>query len=315
MKPLKMKPLEFDLLDVSDFHRATRNLLQETKFMDDYLSKRNERYDIIEKPDIFCDNLRSVKQEYTRFDLFCRNKNANILVCPFPMEIMEFIGKGEHIRSAIEEICSYHKNKLVIFNWNHDNDSSLYFSNISVNNYRIINYGYTKQKIKNSITVPFFNYNTKPYREQKQFFCSFIGTINNQLRYNLIKNIEQTKSFTYINNKKEEDYLKIMSSSIFSLCPRGGPNDGGFSYRFFECMHLNTIPVIISDHLIFPYPDLDWKRICLHFPEHILDDLALLEEKLKTIDIEGHMKYIHENKNRFTLGGVQEEVYKGLLGA
>ena len=56
--------------------------------MNDYLSKRNERYDIIEKPDIFCDNLRSVKQEYTRFDLFCRNKNANILVCPFPMEIM-----------------------------------------------------------------------------------------------------------------------------------------------------------------------------------------------------------------------------------
>jgi len=103
-----------------------------------------------------------------------------------------------------------------------------------------------------------------------------------------------------------------MSSSVFSLCPLGGPGESGFSYRFFECMHVNTIPVLIVDRVSFPYSDLDWNSICVRIPEAKVNNIQYIKDTLDGVEVEEMLSNIKKVRKRFTLGGVQEEVYKEL---
>lgn len=302
-------PILFDIIDAS--------LID--KFSDNFLSSYNnteyfsQRSDILTNPDVFCENIRSKSQTYLRFDLFKKKSNAKYKVFPLPLELFEFKEIGYKIPSIIDNICTVFSDDIIIFYWNHDNDCSNYFTQLKSKNYKIINFGYTKIKNKNDITVPFFNINTKHYTEDKKYNCSFMGSPNNYLRLSLINSIKTYNNF-FVNFGKstEEEFLKITSSSIFTLCPRGGPNDGGFSYRFFECMHLNTIPIIFSDNLVYPYEDLDWNLLHIRYPENRITDLESIKNELEQIDTEKFLNYINANRKRFTLGGVQEEVYNAL---
>ena len=65
------------------------------------------------------------------------------------------------------------------------------------------------------------------------------------------------------------------------------------------------------DRLIFPYPDLDWESICVRLPENMVD-IEEIRNNLNKVDTEKMLSCIEEHRMRFTLGGVQEEVYKHL---
>ena len=145
--------------------------------------------------------------------------------------------------------------------------------------------------------------------------CSFVGSANNPNRYFLASAIaqHQDEQCVYMEKLPEKEYLSFLSSCYFSLCPLGGPGGSGFSYRFFECLHLNTVPVLMVNKIIFPYEDLDWNNLCVRVPENyydvdgIMNILASLRFRLPYM-----LEYINLNRLRFTLGGVQEEVYNKL---
>jgi len=307
-----MKPIKFKLVS-NEIASECYDPIIPKNWLDFY--KINEgRIKCLERTDIFCENTREVGQVYTRFDLFEESDDPEIYVSPYYLELFEFAGYGHLIPDYVKTLCNLYKDNIVVFQWNHDNDFSLYSSRISrINNARVINFGNTQTKKNTDILVPFWNYNTSLIKNQKEFFCSFVGSINNQTRLNLAQSIVNygSSEFIFKQNLSSKDFLNILSSTLFTLCPKGGPGKGGFSYRFFQCMHLNTIPVLMVDRLIFPYPDLDWENICLRLPENMVN-IGEIKSILSKVDTEKMLNYIEENRMRFTLGGVQEEVYKNL---
>ena len=164
---------------------------------------------------------------------------------------------------------------------------------------------------KNDILVHRWIINTKPYKEEKKYFASFIGSINNQYRYELAKNIINAgnNKISYQNNIPHDKFLSTLSSTMFSLCPLGGPGQGGFSYRFFECLHLNTIPVLMVDNILFPSQDrVDWNNLCVRISQKDSLDINQLIQTLESVDTEKILRYINDTKDVFTLGGAQETI-------
>lgn len=107
----------------------------------------------------------------------------------------------------------------------------------------------------------------------RNIFCSFIGNNTHPIREKLLN----LNNGWYITEKKHKipDYCKILSRSVFGLCPRGY---GVTSFRIMECLQYGCIPVYISDDFMFPhYFDFDVYGVTIHESE-----LCDLEKILKS---------------------------------
>jgi hypothetical protein len=299
-----MKPLKFNVVG------SLGDDWNEGWDLDEYFAARPGIKDGV---DIFQKNGREKTQTYTRFDLFeeAPYEEADFIVSPYYLELFEFANQTEKMIEYIKFMAKAHPK--VVFQWNHDNDFARYIPYINtLENIRIINFGNTTCKMKQDITVPFWNINTTPIEKEKRFYCSFIGSVNNPLRLEMVKGMEKDPDFRWLGGLEYQAYLETVSASTFSLCPLGGPGGSGFSYRFFECMHLNTIPVIIVDCLTFPYERLDWTDLCVRIPERKAGDMDYIRKVLDDVDVEYMLNYIKMHRTMFTLGGVQQEVSREL---
>jgi len=285
---------------------------------DKYLSNRPG---ILTDVDIFCENIRSENQEFKDFTLFkmADERDSDVVyVYSIYLEIFEFLGRHELITKAVKYFSEKYPNNLIVFQWNHDNNYARYGKFIEkYSNVRVINFGYTSKKFFNSITVPFWNINTTKYSEPKKTWAAFYGTPNNRLRQILASNIlnHPSEGFEFAQKIPQEEFYQHLSQTIFSLCPKGGPGGGGFSYRFFECMHLNTVPVIMVDNLVFPYEEeLDWNKLCIKLPETMVGNISAMQKELKAREskVEEMLEYIDQHRHKFSLLGVQQEVYKAI---
>jgi len=80
------------------------------------------------------------------------------------------------------------------------------------------------------------------FTDTRDIFCSFSGSKTHPLRNNLPGHIA--------NNLPIYEYCRLMTRSVFALCPRGyGPS----SFRICEAMQYGAIPVYISDRFIEPF--------------------------------------------------------------
>lgn len=80
---------------------------------------------------------------------------------------------------------------------------------------------------------------------------------------------------------KTEEYKEVLSESLFSLCPEGaGPN----SIRIWESIFSGSIPVVFSDHLMFPYLGTQ-KKWFVNFKQQSIKDLPQLLEAYSAEDI------------------------------
>ena len=189
----------------------------------------------------------------------------------------------------------YDKNKLQTIMNNWDNTSK-YFTivqhddGINVNlNENITIYGMGGN---GNIPLP-LTYDTpelfEKYRNNsKTIFCSFMGSITHTCRKIMIENenLKNNKNVIMmadnwsndISKTKQEKFLEITSSSRFTLCPRGY---GKTSFRLYEALKLNSIPVYIYDECFLPYTELlDWNKMVVLIN---IDEIDSLYNKLKTI--------------------------------
>jgi hypothetical protein len=293
-----------------------------SNWIDDYLKERPGILDA-DKIDIWCENSRSRTQTQNNFHLF---KSVDVVdsetvyVFSIPLELFEFNQLYQEMYSCIDYFCNKYSENRIIFQWNHDNDWSHHgWFLYGYKNAWIVNFGYTSIKYDRNIIVPFWSINTTQIIEPKKYFATFIGSPNNQFRQDLVNCItsENNSNFLYLPNLSYEEFQTATSASIFTLCPGGGPGDGGFSWRFFECFHLNTIPVILVDRLIYPYEmEINYNDISLRFPRtpFLLHDIRRLEYFLEAqLDREIEMlENINKVRSKFTLGGVQMEIYNQL---
>jgi hypothetical protein len=91
---------------------------------------------------------------------------------------------------------------------------------------------------------------------------------NNKYRFD-VKNWSDT-----VHEDDFRKFVDITRRSIFSLCPRGY---GRTSFRLYECLQLESIPVYIYDDKWLPFENsIDWSKfsVSVHVSNiHRLDDI------------------------------------------
>jgi hypothetical protein len=279
-----------------------------------YLSQYlGHRPGILDQIDIFCENVRSKDQYLKDFSLFNRVGQVGpktVIIYPIYLEIYEFSGQDYNVRCAIETVCSWYKNNIVVFHWNHDHDFNKYNDVVLKNpNARILNFN-TSRSTPQDIVMPCWNVETKPIAYPKKHYVGFVGRETHPVRGVLNRCMTGYPGFYNVSGLPPESYRKAISSLVFNLCPRGL---GLSSYRFYDSFHVNTIPVLFADDVILPYEGiLDWRRLCVRIPEAHAGDRGKILEMLGKADQKDITAYITANREYFTLLGVQKHIHKVL---
>jgi hypothetical protein len=119
----------------------------------------------------------------------------------------------------------------------------------------------------------------------KTFFCSFVGSITNTIRSNIIDLYGRDSDFYFstqdwnpsVEINRLQHFVDITQASVFTLCPRGY---GAQSFRLYEAFQLNSIPVIVYDKQWLPFNDkLNWNEfsVLIHSTK-----IHLIKQKLKS---------------------------------
>jgi len=146
---------------------------------------------------------------------------------------------------------------------------------------------------------------------QKNIFCSFVGSVNqnmpgnaaigHQIRMQMLHTLVDNKDYVLkpkhwspeINENRQDLFLDITSRSKFTLCPRGY---GASSFRMYEAMQLNSVPVYIynkTPHIPFK-DDINWEDISVLIEAN---DIPHIDSILKSISDEKYNKIIDNIKN------------------
>ena len=274
----------------------------------EYLADRNGRHDIFEKLDIFYDNVRSINRVDKDFSLFeyTDDIDGSVIVIGLYLELLEYWGEFDKIGGIIKHYSEKYPNNKVVFYWNHDTDFKKYNHFVeSCQNVYIINYN-TSHESRGDIVTPFWSFDVVDINVEKDRFCSFVGSPNNEMRSTLINTVKDKSNYYILNKLNKDEYAKAIGRSIFNLSPRG---QGLSSYRFFECLYYDSIPVLIADDVVLPFKnEVDYNDICIRIPEGKCGDFQYINNTLLNVD-HGKMIYnISQIKGRFNLKGIQKNL-------
>ena len=267
---------------------------------------------IFEEVDIFTKNIRSQGQDCTNFKLFNQVDNpaqADAVIFPFPLELYESIGREDLIYSIIESVCSMYSSTTCVFTWNSDKDFARY-TLPDVDNFKVINYN-TSQPKKSDILVPFWVMDTTPISSTHQYTFGFIGSITHTIRQMMVQQWANVNTcLISLNRFSLEEYRKLSSLCMYSLCPRGA---GLNSWRFYEMFHVGSIPILFANDSALPYRDFfDYNDVCFHVEEDRITDVEYVVNKISEKPPLEILKNIEKHRWLFSLKGVQYEVWRQL---
>ena len=157
-------------------------------------------------------------------------------------------------------------------------------------------------------------------KKEKDILCSFVGS-GTGFRWELAKAYMHDKDFS-INIKEWSDvvlenqlkfFIEITTRSKFSLCPRGY---GAQSFRFYEVLQLNSIPVIVYDKKWLPFEDvIDYESFCVLVPV-VRGEIHNLKNKLLEISDDQQEEMLKKGKEiynkYFTLEGMSKQILQVL---
>ncbi len=258
------------------------------------------------------------------FDAFKKNKKYSSNLTYLPVQWTNYLVKnnyGENI-SSLENYC----NKL--------NNNNKYFTVVQYAGGPLVELDnsivFSSGGIFNTTPSPNLSYIPIPLitdkhvsliKRKRKYEIGYIGRNTHDVRKNL-ENILSKKSRNKIINLKSDGVLKkdsryfkkLLTQSIFSLCPRGfGPT----SFRLYESLQLGAIPIYVSDKFHLPYENLiEWEKLCLLIDSNEIDKIQLkvdsLLENKRYIEMQKYGKYCHEKyfNNDFIIKNIFEEVSK-----
>jgi hypothetical protein len=156
---------------------------------------------------------------------------------------------------------------------------------------------------------------------EKNILCSFVGNLTGNhiipnVREVIFNTLQNNPSFKIINsggwtpivNQNLQDiFINTTIDSKFALAPRGY---GRGSFRFFECLQLETIPIYVwNDIEWLPFKNIiDYNNLCISI--HV-SEIHLLEQILLSITEEQYNKmieYYHTIKYLFELEGMTNQI-------
>jgi len=149
----------------------------------------------------------------------------------------------------------------------------------------------------------------KEPRVKKDVLASFIGSMTHPIRDAMIKAVDGKDGIVYqgkngwsahISDDLADVFIKLTLRSKFCLAPRGY---GRSSFRFFEAMQLDTIPVYIWDDICWlPYQDvIDYSTFSVIIHK---DDIPKTYEILSSISDDKYEEMqcaLREVRHKFTL--------------
>ena len=101
---------------------------------------------------------------------------------------------------------------------------------------------------------------------------------NDRVYGNHLNVIDNPEDYIDKENKREQEYRKLLFDSRFSLCPLGsGPN----SIRIWESLSYGAIPVIISDDVWFPkIKNVNYQDFMIFIKEKDIDKIPEILQKI-----------------------------------
>lgn len=151
---------------------------------------------------------------------------------------------------------------------------------------------------------------------QKDIFCSFVGSATHPIRIKMLETLVGNPDYLLkpkhwtpdVSQERTDLFLDITSRSKFTLCPRGY---GSTSFRLYESMQLNSVPVYIFDKPHLPFLDfINWDDICVLV--HI-ENLINLDKILKSISSERYISILQNIENAYTKFFTLESMCKTIL--
>lgn len=158
-----------------------------------------------------------------------------------------------------------------------------------------------------------------PENLERPLLASFVGSATHPIRIQMAEtckhkdNIEiYMKGWTpSVSINQLETFVNVTASSKFSLCPRGyGLN----SFRLYEAMQLETIPVVITDNFYLPWQDeLNWEEFAVLISEqdipHMIDILSAYSDE-QILKMRSKIKEVWNPY--FSLDGMYNNIIKRL---
>lgn len=129
------------------------------------------------------------------------------------------------------------------------------------------------------------------FNNKRDIFCSFVGRITNPIRQEIVNAYTGKQGYNVsINNHSLPDYCRILSRSVFSLCPRGY---SATSFRIMEAIEQGSIPVYVSDEFYEPHGvDFNTYGIKIHTFDY--RDIDKILHSISKEEIEAKQKMLPE---------------------
>lgn len=152
----------------------------------------------------------------------------------------------------------------------------------------------------------------------RKIMASFVGSNTHPIRMKMLESCKNKNISVYmkhwtpsITENQFDFFINLTANSNFCLCPRGyGLN----SFRLYEAMQLESIPVIITDRFYLPWQDeLNWNEFSVLIGEDQISNISDILESYSQNDIERMRDNIKEvYKKYFSLDGVYNNILKRL---
>jgi len=147
---------------------------------------------------------------------------------------------------------------------------------------------------------------------KKDIFCSFVGADTHPIRRELVKQFEGQKDCLVTFKKTSlEEYCKIMSRSVFALCPRGY---GASSFRIQEAISYDAVPVYVTkENVVLPY-NIDFYSYGSIVPSCDIDKLIphLLGISASAFKLRDLQMGIQQIKSLFTYEGCKQKILENI---
>lgn len=152
--------------------------------------------------------------------------------------------------------------------------------------------------------------------KNKTITISFVGSLTHKIRDKLYSIYQNDKEFLFkikswelfTDNKNINTFIDIMASSNFTLAPRGY---GKTSFRMYEAMQLDSIPIYVYDIEWLPWKnEIDWDKLIIRIQE---DEIEKIKEKIDKANTSEMLAYKNEvYDNYFTYNGVYNNIIKNI---
>ena len=229
--------------------------------------------------------------ESTFYDYLRKKNNTNSELCYLPVQWTSYL-IGQNFGKDINNLQEFCK-KLKLDYPNKKFFTITQYSGgplVEIDNCLVFSSGgmfnTPQQRNLSYISIPLI---TAPHEYKKiinkRYTVGYLGRTTHEVRSRLEKNLDSIKGYYVknlnsdgIKNKDLRKFKKVISNSIFSLCPRGyGPT----SFRLYESIEMQSIPIYISDEFILPYSNIiDWEKLCLLVD---LDDIDSIPERVENL--------------------------------